>query len=160
MSERKKRLIEEMGDAETVERAAKVRHRKVYGNFCERGDGGAITRVNCRFCQTPIQDWVPIRSEFSTKLDGKIVERIQVTLMPLPNFATVRLVMEDGAVYEPNMCKSCAAKFDFADSELHEACYMADVESWARGQKAVGSTPELFHVKHSVGLRRKVKGAG
>jgi len=116
-----KRIVDEMCDKGTADRAAASRGRKVHGDFCEFDDKGNIEKVRCRFCGIQIGGWYDASAKARQVDGGPLVHEIRQRFGRFSNFANVPLVLDSGSQYDPNMCKDCAAKVDFDDPAVAEA---------------------------------------
>ena len=115
-----------------LDRIKKIEHVKINSHFYVRDDMGNPIVHKCRFCETPIQDWIKT-------VDGR------EAFLPLGNYRMATFNLDDGSKYTTNGCADCLDKLDKNDSDLLEALYLSDVVGLARVDELIG----VGKVEHS-----------
>ena len=143
------RISERMFPEEFLVRANAVRGKKVFGNYCSRGETGEIQEILCKCCHTSIANFAPIDITTRKTDDGQLVQTIRERFKYAAIFCRVQFTLTDESTLTSNMCIDCAKKFNDADKELLEALYIADHEAFAWTDEREGWSKEEFAEKHA-----------
>ena len=135
----KKRAIETvLGSGAMYDRIVAVRpKKKILANVVER-ENGAISKVSCRMCLTPIWDSVIASETSSRDANGRTVIERTLTTSPLSNYRMVQIPLSTGGHFTTNLCGDCANALDHEDAELLEALYCNAIDADCHAAIAFG----------------------